>query len=440
MAIFTRRRIQGMLNDLTPLLDSQKRSDLVRRLNNKRVEQALPAEMELALTWAMKDLDCIEIEPEWWVNGKEPDVYVEGLVTGMPAIVEIASPNDNSISGEQLMDKCSQQIIEYANSVKRGFGNYLYFSFAETKEYKNGINIRGIAAPKGFTLSDSAKTIIKNWILSDIIPRPLLKIEECGLDVAVEKREYKQIRYHNFWTTRPPRTYSETENPIYNILREKLSQVEDAPSGTCRIIFLAEVGSRTLDEMGQRFRNNFESNATAEKIIRRFMVDKRNRVDAIVVFLPQKKQRGILKNITRSWKSLVFTNEEIPGLEDSIFNITKRLPLPRFTGSQARSLFRQGAFSHKARGWYLGTSMTSIKDEITYRISSRVLLDFLAGRITETQLRYFMGERDDGPSISRFLDRGFTVGEISFEKGGVDEDDDLILLHFSKDPAAHPFE
>lgn len=84
--------------------------------------------------------------------------------------------------------------------------------------------------------------------------------------------------------------------------------------------------------------------------------------------------------------------------------------------------------------------MTSIKDEITYRISSRVLLDFLAGRITETQLRYFMGERDDGPSISRFLDRGFTVGEISFEKGGVDEDDDLILLHFSKDPAAHPFE
>ncbi|ATN32988.1 hypothetical protein ACO34A_04130 [Rhizobium sp. ACO-34A] len=429
-----------MLNDLSPLLDSQKRSDLVGRLNNKRVEQALPAEMELALTWAMKDLDYVEIEPEWWVNGKEPDVYVEGLVTGRPAIVEIASTNDNSISGEPLMDKCSQQIIEYANSVKRGFGYYLYFSFAETKEYKNGRSIRGIAAPKGFMLSDSAKTIIKSWTLSDVSPPPLLKIEDRGLDVTVEKREYKQVRYHNFWTTRPPRTYSETENPIYNILREKLSQVEDAPFGTCRIIFLAEVGSRTLDEMGQPHRNNFESNATAEKIIRRFMADKRNRVDAVVVFLPIKKHRGNLQNIIRSWKSIIFKNGDVPGLEDSISYITERLPLPRFTGSQARSLFRQGAFSHEAHGWYLGTSMTSINDEITYRISSRVILDFLAGRITEKQLRYFIGERDDGPSISRFLDRGFTVGDISFEKGGVDEDDDLILLHFSKDPAAHPFE
>lgn len=110
MAIFTRRRIQAMLNDLRPLLDGNKRADLVAGLNNKRVEQALPAEMELALVWAMRDFDCLEVEPAWWVNGKKPDAYVEGLLPDRPAVVEIASTNDNSISGQQLMDRCSQTI------------------------------------------------------------------------------------------------------------------------------------------------------------------------------------------------------------------------------------------------------------------------------------------------------------------------------------------
>lgn len=51
MPIFTRRRLQAMLNDLAPCLDEAKGKDLLRRLENKRVEQALPAEMELALLW-----------------------------------------------------------------------------------------------------------------------------------------------------------------------------------------------------------------------------------------------------------------------------------------------------------------------------------------------------------------------------------------------------
>ena len=84
--------------------------------------------------------------------------------------------------------------------------------------------------------------------------------------------------------------------------------------------------------------------------------------------------------------------------------------------------------------------MTSKGSEITYRMSSRALQDFLAGRITEEQFRYFLGERESGPTIGRFLDQGFTISEISHEKGGLDEDDDTLILHFSRDRAAHPFE
>ncbi|MEY9424453.1 hypothetical protein ABIF69_010959 [Bradyrhizobium japonicum] len=32
------------------------------------------------------------------------------------------------------------------------------------------------------------------------------------------------------------------------------------------------------------------------------------------------------------------------------------------------------------------------------------------------------------------------ISEITFEKGSVDEDDDTLVLRFSKDPAAQSFE
>ncbi|MHC4053294.1 hypothetical protein [Bradyrhizobium sp. 25ACV] len=441
MAIFTRRRIQAMLDDLSPLLNKEKRSDLVARLNNKRVEQALPAEMELALIWAMRSFDCLDIEPVWWVNGKKPDAYVEGLLPGRPAVVEIASTNDNSISGEQLMDRCSQTIIAHANAVKKGFGEYLYFRFAETVGIERGIRIRGIAAPKSYALSDAAKALIKEWVLSNTEPLPRLRIEENDLCVEVERKDYKQIRYHNVWTSRPPRVYSETDNPIYNVLSQKLSQIEEAPEGTYRIIFLSEIGSRTLDELAAPFPNMVERNATAEKIIRRFLFDKKGRVDAVVVFVPKKDYRSFAQEPRRSWKITVFSHQEIPGLLEGLRNIEAALPLPRFTGSQARSLFRQGAFAPDASGWYGATTMTSsTRDEITYRMSSRAFQDFLADRITEKQFRHRLGDGEGGSTIGGFLEQGFVISEISFEKGGLDEDDDTLILRFSKDPAARRFE
>jgi hypothetical protein len=432
-----------MLDDLNHLLDDKKRSDLLGRLNNKRVEQALPAEMELALTWAMIDFDSMEIEPEWCVKGKKPDVYVEGLVPGRAAIVEIASTNDNSISGEKLMDRCSQQIINYANTIRKGFGDYLYFNFSETREYKRKQNIRGIAAPKDYILTDLAKLSIKEWITSiqpNNSPISHLRIEDSGLCVNIEKKNYKQTRYHNFWTSRPPRVYSETNNPIYNILDEKLLQIEAAPAEIYKIIFLAEIGSRTLDELAANHLYSVENNATAEKIIHRFLIAKNHRLNAVVVFLP-KINRNFFHHVSdKYWKAIIFSCADNTQLLEGINKISKKLPLPRFTGSQARSLFRQGAFHPKARGWYIGTNMRSSKDEIIYGISSRALQDFLARRITEEQFRDFIGERKDGPSVAQFLNNGMMISEISFEKGGVDEDDDRVIFKFTKDPAAHHFE
>lgn len=407
MAIFSRRRMQRMLDEIEPLLDASKRADLVGRLNNKRVEQALPAEMELALTWAVKDLDYVEVEPEWWVDGKRPDLYVEGLFDEQPAVIEIAATNDNSISGENLMDQCTQVIVAFANSVSKGSGEFLYFSFAETRLRDRGRSIRGIAAPKNYQMSEISRVEIQRWLLSDNTKLTLVDGDLC---VVIERKPFRQIRYHNYWTSRPPRTYSETNNPIYDLLKKKLSQVEGAPSGTKRIIFLSDVGSRTLVDLSARFVNpGGESNATAHKIIHRFLKEKTGRVDAVVVFSPEQKPIESWSRRKAGWSVTVLSEHQQDELLISLETIKAKLPSPRFSGPQARSLFRQRAFDYDARGWYLGTGMTTRDERVKYRISVRALQDFLAGRITEKQFRHFIGEREDGPSVARFLNNGMTI-------------------------------
>ena len=42
-----------MLEDLSGQLSAGKQTDLIERLENKRVEQSLPAQIELALVWAI---------------------------------------------------------------------------------------------------------------------------------------------------------------------------------------------------------------------------------------------------------------------------------------------------------------------------------------------------------------------------------------------------
>jgi hypothetical protein len=65
MAIFARRRIQGMLDELRPRLSAKTVSNLLGRLNDtKRPKQLLGAEMELGLLWGLAQTAQLEVEPE----------------------------------------------------------------------------------------------------------------------------------------------------------------------------------------------------------------------------------------------------------------------------------------------------------------------------------------------------------------------------------------
>jgi len=74
-------------------------------------------------------------------------------------------------------------------------------------------------------------------------------------------------------------------------------------------------------------------------------------------------------------------------------------------------------------------------------MSSRVLQDFLAKRITENQFRSVLGDRKEEPhSAFDFLDHGYLFKSIRIEHGGLDEDDDHLIFEFQKDASVKPFE
>ena len=70
------------------------------------------------------------------------------------------------------------------------------------------------------------------------------------------------------------------------------------------------------------------------------------------------------------------------------------------------------------------------------RISARLLLDLLAGRIDEKQFRYFSGQRDGRNDFKHWLDYGMTLTDVTMASRDENTDDDHLVLTFRDDAAA----
>lgn len=429
-----------MLDELRQVMPLEKGMDLLRRLENKRVDQALPAEMELGLLWALSKLGEMDIEPEWWGDSSRPDAVTDYLLPSRLTAIEIAAVTDNAISGEELMDRVALQITDFSNTLQKGSGQYLYFTFGGTQAFENGRSVRRRLAPEGYLLSEAAKNSIREWISSGGADSGKLTISEPGLHIVVERRGYKQVRYHNVFSSIPPEAYSIDDNPLYALLKRKLAQLKAAPSDTVRIIIVADVGSTLLRRIGTFGEKTGPGgyHFSGTDIISHFIRTNSARIDAVAVFTPHRKRINFHQDDLQ-WAGHCFAANR--ALRDELIGAVKKLaaslPKPHFEGYQARSLFQQGAFSPTARGWYLGVKMTSRPGQFQVSIPARAFLDLLAGRITPQQFSYALGDRPNEKNLFKgILDRGETLSAIEMAPRDVDADDDHIVFHFSDDPAA----
>jgi hypothetical protein len=433
MPIFSRRRIQAMLDEVRPLLREEKARDLIGRLSDrKRPEQLIAVEMELGLLWGIKQLARLKVEPEIPNSTRVPEAYSEDFF-GRPSYIEVTTISDGKLSGEANMQRAAQKIVGFANSCRKGSGNKLYFSFGETSHWEGNQYFREHHVAPDFDLTEAMKADTRAWVHDPEFARTSIRLQGAGTDVTITRQEYPQKPGFNFFSSLPPLAYDIEDNPLFTALDEKREQLSGVPPQALKVIFVADGGSRLVRRLNDR--DQLRQHKCGAEIVSHFL--RKRDIDLVGVFSPLTRQPLSRNRRSLEWQVSYFEGDRnrIPSIQN-LSRLADALPKPRFEGSQARSIQKQQGFAPSATGWYLGTEIGSGNGKITMKMSARLLLEYLAGRIT---IERFHDNCTGKNLFEHWLKLGYVISDARFESGGVDADDDYVILELRHDPAAAEF-
>lgn len=430
MPVFARRRLQKMLDDLGPLLSEVKAKDLLARLEHKQAKDALAAEVELGLLWCIQQVADLEIDPVLKTSKSRPDAFSKNLFGSGPAVIEITALSDDSFSGKTDMERTADIICQFANTIRKGVGAQLHFQFLEVSYYDKGRYHRKRRVTKDFALTGDLRDVLQNWLKAANWPNPKnIRVSDHQIDVVIQWKEKVHPMSRTF-SSMPPVAYHAEDNVLFKALKRKERQLSGVESGILKCIFLGDAGCSMLRELkpfGTR-------EVCGENVIRHFL--SRTTVDVVGVFSPYRSFQVFQMPGSRSptWKVSLYTRTNVPNESDCtlLSTMIAAMPKPRLEGYQARSWHQQGMFNPQGKGIYLASGMTSNRFSHSIRLSSRMVLELLAGRITQEQFRHFAFGKDEN-WLEHELKRGFTIQSARIEKGGVDEDDDHLILDMEPD-------
>jgi hypothetical protein len=439
MPIFGRRQLQLMLNDLGPWLVRGKAKDLLNRLENREPDQALPAEYELALTWAVSRVATLEIDKR--MGERTPDIYSSDLLANCPVAADVAAVSDVSLSGDALMRRAANIINLACDEILKSASEHLHYSFQErsgyfatTKGRRRFARDRQIT--NAFQMDTLLRAALKDWLRGGRPTEPLRWRSE-HIDVVISWRDYVHPLTNTF-SSMPSLAYDLRKNPLYKVLKSKARQLKEVPVGVRRAIFLGDAGCRLLSDINRA--DSVNQTFSGQQIINTFLADG-NSVDFVLVFSSKRaKERSLdtFKN-PRIWYVYVFEQQRSRMQTEDLnrfFMLRDSLPAPYLTGYEAHSWHQQGMFSPQGRGHYLPTSMSIGRKSMTIKISARALHELMAGKLTSEQFKHWtVGENNP---FKLQLGEGRTISNVRFEGKNVAADDDYLIFEFRDDPAAAP--
>lgn len=438
MAIFARRRLQKMLDELAPLIDEEQSRGLVRRMESKEIAQALPAEMELGLSWAIAKLGPVEIEPEWYSESRLPDLFSDDLFPGQETIIEITALSDAVLPADEGMRNASRKLSQEASKLRRGAGRHLSYYFFEETVRIDRDSIRRVCVPRDLVVSDAIRAQLRHWIKGkDRRDGDKLSLVEGMLKVTLTWHERTQSSY-NFTTSMPPEIRNISDNYVFKALGAKAKQLRNAYFTGIRCVILADVGSTALrrfdhtDHTGRVYNGGQISN--------HYLRSKTDPgIDVIGIVTPNRRSLGLAGyGNPIEWKIGLYCRTGVEVDAAGFERLAAILPTPRREGYQSRQLHEQSVFAPTAKGRYLSTNISWRRgDKSEIKLSARAFLDLLAGRITPEQAKKIF-DSSAANVIKAHLDRGETIADLRLESCGPDSDDDHIVITFIDDPAARP--
>jgi hypothetical protein len=431
MPIFARRRLQTMLNDLGPRLTAANASDLLARLEHKVTQSALAAEFELALLWGIGRVADLQVTPAFPESQKRPDALSADLFGSGAAVIEITALSDDTFSGQADMDRAANMMAQFTDRTRKGASEHLYFEFQEAKDERNR-RIRRVT--KDFALTPALEADFKAWLASPDWPTPdAIRLTNQQVDVVVRWKQFVHPMFRTF-SSMPAVAYDLEDNHIFKALRKKERQLSDVPTGILKCIFLGDAGCRNL----RHLRPMGVVETSGEQIIHHFLA--RSEIDVVCVFSPHRSDSPFRPGFSsRQWTVSLYDRRKAT-LENEyrkLAALVEALPRPNLEGNQARDLHRQGIFHPQARGQYLGMRTELRGSSMSIKISSRLVLELLAGRISQQQFQDFIFGKDKN-IFDIQLARGLTIQSSRIEKAGLDDDDDYLVFDLEPDIAANP--
>jgi hypothetical protein len=438
MPIFGRRRLQQMLDELGPWLVRDKAADLLNRLENVDPDQALPAEFELALSWAVTRTAQLEIDRP--MGTRTPDIYSPDLLPGAPLAIDIAAISDASLSGENLMRRAANIINGTCNQIVKGASTHLHYTFQERSRYLRNPDGRGRLdrrrqITESFQIESRLQSLLTNWLKSGATQEPL-RLTSKDIDVVITWQEQVHPRLNTFCTM-PSLAYDLRRNPLYRALKSKARQLQSVPPGIHRGIFLGDAGCQLFNDIYRvdRVHNTF----SGQQVIETFLAEE-SKIDFVAVFSVKRATTGSWDSSKnpRIWYLYLFEQKKSPAKLDlgRLSHLRDVLPAPYLSGYEARSRHEQGMFAPQANGQYLPTSMSSGRNSMKVTISARALQELMAGRLTAEQFKNWTLGRFN--PFEQNLARGWTIANVSFESKNIEADDDHLTFTFKDDPAAAP--
>jgi hypothetical protein len=440
MPIFSRRRLQRMIDDLGATLPETKSREMIGRLDGKNTKHAMSTEAELALTWAVGRVRHIVIEPEFKSTTKRIDLAAYMMFGTEPAAVEITALSDDNFSGREDMERAASIISQCANRYRKKAERHLHFTFANSGSYvidartKRSSYRRVRHVSPIYKLIPEHDAVIRTWVSDPAWPSPKrIRLNSDLIDVVIEWRESVHPEGRTFCSM-PPVAYDLRDNPLYKQLKRKDDQLRDVPMGLVRCVFVVDAGSHLLRHL-QPMSSTGQEKGGAE-IIHQFL--KHAHVDVVCVFSQHRPPRilGLQPQPKLQWRVNYFDRRPNPPREirAGLEAIANELPRPNLEAYAARSLHRQGAFTPEDIKGLGGYKLQTGRHGMTIEISSRLLHGLLAGQISreEFEQRSF---RDGANPFALQALRGKTLRGVELRPSGDDTDDDWVAFHLSSDPA-----
>lgn len=418
MAIFSRRTIQRIINENASFITEDQSANQIKKLN----EGDLSFEWEVVLLNIFGRIGKVIHEPPFENSARKIDVLFSTQITDkVEFLADIVTISDSFAEKENPLEYLDNKLlqIQLENNLPGGFGIQVTGNTAQITylRKKQKLSIPNKSNFDKEIFNNDFKSFIKN-VIKFPNQENELHIDRDGINLKIIYSLGRTIS-----SSHP--SYKEIigieDNTLWRTLIRKYNQIKETDYQGHIGIIVCDGDCQSLKDFSASWYGK-----TSGDVIRHFLRKKHRVSFVLVCYVEQSFDYGVEnKIICKIFRGMNFDDnltEFFTYFENNIKNI---FPIPERDARNALNLVKTEP-KNEGRSFFGSGVMGG--DEI--KISSRALLDLLAGKITYEEF-----PEDYKEFFQRKLSEGKLINDVSIEME-TERDDDWISFQFGEpDPA-----